>query len=238
MTPAARVAVVQHHFLLAESLSLALAAEGFAARPIPLEGMNASALLGSVLAVDPTVVVLGLDLAGAGDAMVLVQPLRRAGCAIVATTTDDPARQGEALALGAHSVLSESARLAQVLEAVRRAVGGSPTMSEPERLDLIRRWHRTRLSDEHHRARLDRLTPRERQVLSQLAAGRRVGTIARDFCVSEATVRTQVKSILAKLRVNSQIAAVAIARDAGWRAQREPGRPPGRPGGRSVRHRT
>jgi len=36
--------------------------------------------------------------------------------------------------------------------------------------------------------------------------------------VSEATVRTQVKSILAKLGVSSQIAAVSIAHKAEWRA--------------------
>ena len=40
--------------------------------------------------------------------------------------------------------------------------------------------------------------------------------IARNRVVSEATVRTQVKSILAKLEVSSQLAAVGLARSVGW----------------------
>ena len=40
--------------------------------------------------------------------------------------------------------------------------------------------------------------------------------IATSSVVSEATVRTQVKSILAKLQVSSQLAAVGLANHAGW----------------------
>jgi DNA-binding NarL/FixJ family response regulator len=43
-----------------------------------------------------------------------------------------------------------------------------------------------------------------------------VREVAQEAFVSEATVRTHVKSILAKLGVSSQLAAVALARDAGW----------------------
>jgi two-component system, NarL family, nitrate/nitrite response regulator NarL len=216
----ARVAVVQPHVLLAESLGRALTAEGFAATLVPVDGMTATALLDPILAVEPRVVMLELDLGGAGDGMVLVRPLQQAGCRVVVTAADDPARWGEALALGAHSVLSESAQLVRVLEVLRRAVAGEPAMSKPERLDLINRWRVLRVSDDHHRAHLRRLSPREREVLSRLAAGQQVSAIARDLCVAESTVRTQVKSILAKLKVNSQIAAIAIAHDMGWRSWR------------------
>jgi DNA-binding NarL/FixJ family response regulator len=47
--------------------------------------------------------------------------------------------------------------------------------------------------------------------------GQPVRDIARQSFVSEATVRTQVKSILAKLGVTSQLAAVGAAHQAGWR---------------------
>jgi DNA-binding NarL/FixJ family response regulator len=47
-----------------------------------------------------------------------------------------------------------------------------------------------------------------------------VREVAQDAFVSEATVRTQVKSILAKLGVTSQLAAVAMARDDGWGSPR------------------
>ena len=66
-------------------------------------------------------------------------------------------------------------------------------------------------------ARLDLLTTREREVLAHLMLGRTVREIAARSVVSEATVRTQVKSILAKLEVTSQLAAVGLAHHVGWR---------------------
>jgi DNA-binding NarL/FixJ family response regulator len=66
------------------------------------------------------------------------------------------------------------------------------------------------------RQRLERLTPREAQVLRELMAGHQVGEIARTWFVSETTVRTQVKAILTKLEVRSQLAAVGLAHRAGW----------------------
>ena len=65
--------------------------------------------------------------------------------------------------------------------------------------------------------RLDQLTVREREVLAHLMRGRTVREIATVGVVSEATVRTQVKAILAKLDVTSQIAAVGLAHQVGWR---------------------
>ena len=56
------------------------------------------------------------------------------------------------------------------------------------------------------------LTPREAQVLQLLHAGQPVRTIADSFAVAEATVRSQVKSLLRKLAVNSQLSAVAALR--------------------------
>ena len=47
-----------------------------------------------------------------------------------------------------------------------------------------------------------------------------VRAIAQDSVVSEATVRTQVKSILGKLEVSSQLAAVGLAHRMGWHGGR------------------
>ena len=62
----------------------------------------------------------------------------------------------------------------------------------------------------------DRLTSREQQVLHALADGRSVACIAEDWFVSEATVRSQVRGVLLKLGVSSQLEAVARATKAGW----------------------
>jgi DNA-binding NarL/FixJ family response regulator len=60
------------------------------------------------------------------------------------------------------------------------------------------------------------LSRREREVLGELMTGATVTDIARSAYVSEATVRTQVKSIRTKLDVSSQLAAVGIAIRAHW----------------------
>lgn len=63
---------------------------------------------------------------------------------------------------------------------------------------------------------LDSLSPRERHVLGCLMNGETVDQIARRGSISVATVRSHVHAILAKLGVNSQLAAVAVAHREGW----------------------
>lgn len=55
------------------------------------------------------------------------------------------------------------------------------------------------------------LSPREREVLSLLSRGQHPKDIARQLCVSTSTVRSHVKTILAKLDVHSQLEAVTYA---------------------------
>ena len=58
------------------------------------------------------------------------------------------------------------------------------------------------------------LTPREQWVLAELMEGRTGDAIAKANWIALSTVRSQIKSILQKLGVNSQLAAVALARQA------------------------
>jgi DNA-binding NarL/FixJ family response regulator len=60
------------------------------------------------------------------------------------------------------------------------------------------------------------LTEREQVVLAELMEGHCAEEIASAAFVSISTVRSQIKAILHKLGVNSQLAAVALARRAGW----------------------
>jgi two-component system, NarL family, nitrate/nitrite response regulator NarL len=74
------------------------------------------------------------------------------------------------------------------------------------------------------------LTEREQVVLAELMEGHCAEEIATAGFVSISTVRSQIKAILNKLGVNSQLAAVALARRAGWSpvdATRSTSRSPG-----------
>ena len=66
------------------------------------------------------------------------------------------------------------------------------------------------------------LTEREQVVLAELIEGHCAEDIAKAAFVSISTVRSQIKAILQKLGVNSQLAAVAMARRAGWSLESAP----------------
>ena len=86
-----------------------------------------------------------------------------------------------------------------------------------------------RSDDERRPERLElfaTLTDREKVVLAELIEGHCAEDIAKGAFVSISTVRSQIKSILQKLGVNSQLAAVAMARRAGWSLENPPGTPP------------
>ena len=89
-------------------------------------------------------------------------------------------------------------------------------MDRVEREQLIQLWREQRERLQVLIDRLQLLTPREQTVLSHLMKGQQVREIAHQSVVSEATVRTQVKSILAKLEVSSQLGAVGMAHEIGW----------------------
>lgn len=62
----------------------------------------------------------------------------------------------------------------------------------------------------------ERLSPREQNVLISLMKGATARQIAEKDCVSLATVRSQIRSIISKLGVSSQLAAVVLAYQSGW----------------------
>lgn len=214
-----RVALVEDHLLFAESLELALDMEGYQVRRIPLPTNGAlGTVLSAVLRAQPRIVLLDLDLGSHGNGVRLIEPLTKAGVFVVVVTgAVERERWGECLRHGARAVLPKTAPLNDILATVRRLNDGLPVMDRDERARLIALWHETRVKTHDARQRLEELTPREREVLGQLMGGRQVREIARLNVVSEATVRTQVKSILAKLEVPSQLAAVGLAHEAGWR---------------------
>ena len=216
-----RIVIVEDHQLFAEAIDLALSVEGYDVRRVEIPSMPASPgiLLANVIKQRPRVVLLDLDLGRFGDGIRLIEPMARSGANVVVVTgSTDLARWGEAVRAGARKVQAKSQPLRDILATVRRITAGLPVMDREEREELLSEWNRHRFEFQGLRDRLDLLTTREGEVLGHLMKGRAVREIAGISVVSEATVRTQVKAILAKLEVSSELAAVGMAHEIGWRA--------------------
>lgn len=215
-----RVLIIEDHTLFAESLELTLAREGYDVRrlELPDRGGSLTTLRSMAQRLNPRIVLLDLDLGRFGDGLALVSPLAQAGAnVVVVTASTDQGRWGACVRAGARKVISKTRPLQETLSTVRRLMQGLPVMTTDELETLIEAWRVQRSQLEEMNDRLARLTPREKEVLSKLIGGLTVREIARQAVVSEATVRTQVKSILAKLEVSSQLAAVGLANQVGWR---------------------
>jgi len=70
---------------------------------------------------------------------------------------------------------------------------------------------RRRDLDGDARGRLERLTPREIQILEAMAAGRQPEEIAAQLGMSPNTLRTHTQNVLTKLRVHSKMEALVLA---------------------------
>jgi DNA-binding NarL/FixJ family response regulator len=214
-----RVTVVDDHSLFAESLAIALRArEVEVCTVVPEPSSSTFAQLGrAIVKTQPHLVMLDLDLGIPGDGMRLLSGLSAGGIAVVVVTgSADRVHQGEALANGARAVIEKSARFADILEVVDRVRNRLPVMPRAERDELLATYRRATESTREFRRRFAAMTRREAEVLGQLMSGKQVSEIARMRFVSESTVRTQVKSILAKLGVNSQLTAVGLAHKLAW----------------------
>ncbi|MGO1056414.1 LuxR C-terminal-related transcriptional regulator [Crossiella sp. CA198] len=112
-----------------------------------------------------------------------------------------------ALRAGARGFLLKSANRAELIEAVRRARAGIATVS-PELLCQL-------VAEVQQDGSRPKLSERELEVLRLVATGRRNAEIARGLFVTEATVKTHLQRVFAKLKVKDRGAAVRVAVAAG-----------------------
>lgn len=214
-----RVTIVEDHDLFAEALDLAITFQGHAVQRVSAQrpGASVATLLDAVRRQRPQVVLLDLDLGPQIDGTPLVRPLVEDGSAVlILSACDDAGRLGQCLAHGARAVLRKSAGLNSVVGAIRCVACDLPAMPREERARLLASYAEDAKRTRGIRDALATLTRRESEVLGELMEGTPVPEIARSSYVSEATVRSQVKSIRAKLGVSSQLTAVGTARRARW----------------------
>lgn len=209
------IVIVDDHELFATSLRLTLGQHGFSASQAPITSHDD--VVEYVRGLRPSLVVLDLHLGHDGGGrricgVELVRPLARLGCAVlVVSGSRDQPREAAAVAAGAVGLVPKTASFITLLEAVRTVREGGSVMPVHLRQEWLRYHaaHQTRLRE--HTKLMGRLSTREREVLDLLVQGLRAGAVAEHFVVSMTTVRTQIRAILSKLGVSSQLEAVALA---------------------------
>lgn len=167
--------------------------------------------------VRPDVLLLDMRLPGESGLDIL-RSLRAAGCAIpilLISTFDDDESFFEGLRIGADGFLRKDVSLAELKLAIAAVLRGErylkPAVTETARLQL------EKTSFSFPRSELpDPLTPREIEVLRLMAGGFSNREIAEAFGTGEATVKSQVSSLISKLGVRDRIRAVLCALEKGY----------------------
>jgi len=209
------VMLVEDHLILAESFAALLNRDPL----IEVVGMASTA--GEAVALarlhEPDIVVMDVRLPdGSGvEAAITIRSITKRTAFIFLTAYDSEEALAEAVEAGAAAFLPKSEASETVVDAIKKVANGE-TLIQPGQIQFALTWRRARRRlDRERQAILQALTRREMEVLSLLAAGADTATIAAQWQVSPLTVRTHIRSVLAKFEVHSQLQAVAKAQALG-----------------------
>jgi NarL family two-component system response regulator LiaR len=204
-----RVLIVDDHSIVREGLAMLLAEDPEV--EVVGEAADGETALVRVAELAPEVVLLDLMMPGMGG-LATLRRLRTGKAAdegprvVVLTSFAEGEQVTEAIAAGAMGYLLKDVARDELVRAVVAAAAGQPTLHPEAQRRLVER-----LSAPRPRSPLDELTPRERDVLGQIARGRSNKQIAATLYLSEGTVKGYVSSVLAKLGVDDRAQAALWA---------------------------
>jgi DNA-binding NarL/FixJ family response regulator len=171
--------------------------------------------VGAVRETRPHVVLMDIrmpDLDGIAATREVLSAMPDAKVVMLTTFEDDDYLFG-ALAAGASGFLLKRTRPEDLIAAIRTVAEGDALLSPSVTRRVI-----DRAATQPRLARtdaLERLTPREREVLGLIARGLSNAEIAETLVVEETTVKTHVKRLLAKLGLRDRVQAVIFAYEHG-----------------------
>lgn len=182
------------------------------------EAADGAAAVEAAGSLDPDVVLMDIrmpvmDGLEATRAMVARNPARPR--VVMLTTFDLDEYVYEALRAGASGFLLKDSPRADLIAAVRAAAAGDALLSPSVTRRVIETFSRRPAATMPAPSRLESLTTRERDVLLLIARGQSNGEIAQSLFVSEATVKTHVGNVLAKLSLRDRVQAVILAYESG-----------------------
>jgi DNA-binding NarL/FixJ family response regulator len=143
---------------------------------------------------------------------------------VMLTTFDIDDYVYDALRAGASGFLLKDSPRQDLIAAVRTVAAGNALLAPTVTLRLIDAFARRPTHALPAPSRLASLTGREREILLCLARGLTNAEIAADLVVTEATVKSHVGNLLAKLGLRDRVQAVILAYETGIVRPGEPDR--------------
>lgn len=182
------------------------------------EAADGAAAVAAVPACRPDVVLMDVRMPGM-DGLAATAAIARttadAPKVVILTTFDLDDYVYEALRAGASGFLLKDSPRGDLIAAVRAAAAGDALLAPSVTRRLIEAFARRPPATSPSPSRLASLSAREREVLMLIARGRSNAEIAADLFVSEATVKTHVGNLLAKLSLRDRVQAVILAYETG-----------------------
>jgi DNA-binding NarL/FixJ family response regulator len=185
------------------------------------EAADGQEAVGAAAALEPDVILMDVRMP-VMDGVEATRAIVASGSAariIILTTFDLDEYAFAALRAGASGFLLKDVPPPDMLSAIRAVASGDAVVapSTTRRLldSLAHRLPDPRAHPQAADPRSDALTPREREVLVAVAGGLSNGEIAERLVLSEATVKTHVSRILAKLELRDRVQIVVFAYDRG-----------------------
>ncbi len=201
-----RVLIVEDHQVVAEGLAALINDQ----QDMKVVGHSFSVAESIAMAAElkPDLVLIDFRLPdGTGaDAAAGIRQLRPETKLIFLTREDSDAARFAALETGASAFIHKSRAAQEVVDAIRTVAHGG-TLFTPRTIAQL--LNNQREVD----AQLERLTPREKEVLRLMAEGTASRDIAKQLGISYTTVRTHIRSLGSKLGVHSKLEAIVKARE-------------------------
>lgn len=134
---------------------------------------------------------------------------------IILTTFDPDEYVYEALKAGASAFVLKDIPRAELVSAVRTVADGGALLAPSITRRLIGRFTRRLAADTAASARLERLTDREREVLTAIGRGYNNAEISEQLFIGAATVKSHINSVFTKLGLRDRAQAVVFAYESG-----------------------